>query len=192
MSWVPPLYLRRMAAVGLLLVPAVLLWLVVIDPVLSRYADMEAAFSRSIALVSRYRAVAAERGAVADRLQQARTASQQQLGFIDAPNQSLAVANVQNALRRLVEGNGGAIRSLTVLPVVKDKAYEKIATRIEVQISAERLIEVVHGIENHAAPQLIIEALEARGSDLGASESAPQTNAMLTLRLDVAGYWRTR
>jgi hypothetical protein len=185
-------YFQRGLALAILILPFFLAWQVVMAPMLDRYLETEAAIEQSVQLLARYRANAGHRA----ELTAAGIARRQDLarlrGFLEGQNQPLAASALQTTVRRIAEANGGAVRSLTTLPPVKDTGYERLTARMELSIGADRLIDVLQAVETSVSPSLMIDVLDVRAPDQGVAVQKIEGNTNLAVRLDVIGYWAAK
>jgi hypothetical protein len=187
-----PLALRRAAALILLLMPAVLLWLLAVDPLLRRYSETQDAMERSLQLLARYKVNAAQKPDLEQRVLQRRKASPHHQGLIEAPSSALATSALQSGLRRILDTNGGTVRVISVAPPVREQGYDRLTARAEIGVSADRLIDVVYALESSVTPNLTIEALDIRAPDHTGQGQKLEENVSLTVRLDVSGFWEPR
>lgn len=183
---------RRGLAVFLLVLPVVLIWQILAAPLLERYLNAGTAIEQSAQLLARYRANASHKAQLMAASATRRQELAQVRGFIDGANQPLASSTLQTALRRIVEAQGGAVRVLTMLPPTKDAGYDRLTARLEVAVTADRLGDLLHGVEASASPSMAIDVLEVRAPDQGGAGQKAEGNTSLVVRLDVVGYWAAK
>lgn len=184
-----PLAVRRAMALAILLLPAVLIWLLAVDPLITRYSETQDAMERSLQLLARYRANAAQKTELEQMVKQRRQSTPLQQGVIEAPNAALAASALQSSLRRILEANGGSVRVLSIAPPVREQGYDRLTARAEISVTADRLIEVVHALEASTTPNLTIEGLDIRAPD---QPQKADENVGLVVRLDVSGFWEPK
>jgi hypothetical protein len=187
-----PLALRRLLAVAILLLPLLLLWLLTVEPLIMRHGETREAMERSLQLLARYKANAAEKPALEQRVRQRRQSTPQNQALIDAPNAALATSALQSGLRRLLEANGGSVRVMSVASPVREQGYDRFTARAELGVSADRLIDIIHALEISAAPNLIIDSFDVRAPDHAGQTRRPDENVSLVVRVDVSGFWEPR
>jgi hypothetical protein len=77
-------------------------------------------------------------------------------GLIHADAGAPAAAQVQTALKDIVQGSGGELRSAQVLPSVIANGFEIVSVDCDLTIPASRLRDVVYAIETHR-PYLFVQ-----------------------------------
>jgi hypothetical protein len=187
-----PLLVRRILAVGILLLPILLVWLLAVQPMVQRYSETQEALERSLHLLSRYRANTRQKEGLERTVLQRRQAATAYQGLIEAPNAALAASALQSGLRRILEASGGSVRVLSVAPPFREQGYDRLAARAEINVSAEKLINVLHALEASQNPNLSIDAVDIRAPEQAAQGSKANENASLSVRLDVSGFWESK
>jgi len=187
-----PLIVRRILALGILFLPIVLIWLLAVDPLVRRYAEAQDAIERSMQVLARYRANVAQKATLEQANRQRRQDASQVQGLIEASNVALATSALQSGLRRLLEANGGSVRVLSIAPPTREQGYDRLAARAEINVGADRLINVLYAIESSVAPNLTVDAMDVRSPDLPPQGAKTDENANLVVRLDVSGFWEPR
>jgi hypothetical protein len=157
---------------------------------LDRYHDAGEALYQAATTKARLEALLQKKPALEAQLvsERARTAGRRYT--LEGPNASQAAASLQALVRRQLEAGGASVRSLALLPVIKEEGFERLTARVDAGLTSDRLLDSLAGIEALASPFLSIEALEIRGMEGVNRGNANPANVQLALRLDIAGYWR--
>ncbi len=184
-----PPFARRALALVILLLPFTMIWLLAIEPLITRHGETQDAMDRTLHLLARYKANATQKADLEQMVMQRRQLMPQQQGVIDAANVALASSALQSSLRRILETNGGSVRVLSIAPPVREQGYDRLTARAEIGIASDRLIEVIYALESVVAPNLTIEALDIRAPD---QPQKADENVSLMVRLDVSGYWEPK
>lgn len=184
-----PLVVRRALALAILILPAVLLWFLAIDPLITRHGETQQAMERTLQLLARYRANAAQKADLEQMVRQRRQSASLHQGVIEAPNAALAASALQSGLRRILETNGGSVRVLSIAPPIREQGYDRLTARTEISVASDRLIEVIHALEVATAPNLTVDAFDVRAPDQALKTDE---NVSLMVRLDVSGFWEPK
>jgi general secretion pathway protein M len=133
------------------------------------------------------RSLAELKGQVAD-LARAQPA---QAGFLQAANESLASAQLQNRVKSFVESVGGEMRSTQTVPSRDEGAFRRIVVRAQMAVSNAALQRLVYDIEA-THPLLFLENVDIRSPPPATRtrSSSPSSEPMLDVRFDVVGFIR--
>lgn len=179
----PPL--RRALALTLLALVLATGWSAIIEPLLAEWQrqDMEAA--QSSRLLAGYRRLAARRAELEREWQAAQEAVPARQGLMEGGDATLLAAMLQSRIKQIVEGNGGQVRSMQILPQARESDFEKVGIQMDFAIASGGLAAALHEIET-ARPYLFIEALSLRAPD--APLSGAPAEQQLSVRWNVHGY----
>lgn len=179
----------RLAAIGLLFAALALVAALFVVPTLWLNKRYDAFIDDYTDKLERYRRVAALRPAI----EAATAAVLQQDGrkyYLHAASPTLAAAELQGVLTRLIEGNKGRIVSSQVLPGKDEpQANEPPKTSIHVQFSASivPLQLILHAIESHV-PYLYVERLIVASNHGRAYRPEPGVQPEFGVQMTVAAY----
>ncbi|MEW5726271.1 MAG: type II secretion system protein GspM [Pseudomonadota bacterium] len=177
--------LRRLAAVAILGGVVVLVHLAVVDPLVGAWSgasrDIAEAQARLGALTAL--AGAAERldSALAEREREAADAP----AHYRAASDTLVAVQMQDRLKQAVDGAGGTLASLRVLPAGEEGPFRRVALRAQVGATLPALQRVLHALEA-SRPVLVLDNLSVTAPAAPAGADDP----VLTVRFDVLGYAR--
>jgi hypothetical protein len=132
-----------------------------------------------------YRSEIAAQPAVEAELARLRSRIDSTTGLVHADASAPAAAQVQTAVKALVEASGGELRSAQVLPATKDKDLETIALQCDVTLPLGKLRQVLYAIETHR-PYLFIDPDDITAPINFDTKTVEQPD--LELRLTVKAY----
>jgi general secretion pathway protein M len=137
----------RALAVGCGLLGLVLIWLAVISPVCSWYADRQETLEQRRALLVRMQRLAASlpaiRAASAHREDGAEDAGAMLPGSTDA----LAAAALQEAVQKMATAAGANLTAVETLPAAAAERWRKVSLRISLNAPWPVLVELMHAVE---------------------------------------------
>ena len=114
--------------------------------------------------------------------------------YFEGETANLAAAALQNRLKQIVEGAGGALVSSQLLPTHDQSGNSTVNVSLRLSCSTEELQEILYKIES-ARPLLFIDTLSVRSqqrrrSVTGRRGQPPEVARDLSVRVDVYGYLR--
>jgi general secretion pathway protein M len=180
-----PMQSRR-AAIGLLFAAALGVLAVIVLPfsMLNRYYDN--ALADYSGKLDRFRRIAGSRAAATQQLDAIR-ALEPRKGFLRAGGAALSAAEAQEALRTIIEVNGGKLITMQA-PVSKEEGRYRALT-INVQLSGTifALRKILHAIETNQ-PALFVDNLQVRSQVPANFRPNPGAEPDVYMQLDVTGY----
>lgn len=187
MTLVPDRHLGRALAVSLVLLLVGLAWQLVLDPVAAAFTDRWDARAELEASLAEYRRRSAPLRELSDQREALLRRQTGQAGLLSDANAALAGAGLQATMRRLLDANNSALRSLQALPVRLDGGLQRIAVRLDATVPAGRLLDLLYAIEA-ADPYLFVDGIDLRVPDTLPRDGAG--HAQLALRAEIAAYRR--
>lgn len=181
----------RALALALLLAVVGGAYVLVVDPLVSRYRTYDQTITQRADLVDQYRRLAAAKPALAKRLAQVRARDSATAGFLSGGNEALIGADLQNRLKGMVETSGGKLNSVQVLPGKDEGGFRRITIRARVNVTIEALQKVIYQIET-ATAVLLVDNLDvrARRSRRPRRKQTQPSVRTLDVRFDLSGYTR--
>jgi general secretion pathway protein M len=182
--------MRRVLALGLLLVAAALLWSVVAIPLLDAHREALSTIERLRPVIARGRTQVSEIAALQaelTRLKQRRNAAG---GLLDGTNESIAAAQLQDRLKSAVDQVSGDLRSTQVLPVRDDAGFRRVSVRAELALNLAALQRIVYDLEA-SVPYLFVDNIDAiirRPDPHQGGQGAD--DPVLDVHFDLIGYMR--
>ena len=185
-----PGWVSRVAAFALSAGLAFALYVFVVAPIVTDYAETDASVAQAAELLDRYRRVAAARPALQERLDALKT-QQSKIGtYLSGETNALAGAELQELVNATVSASGGGLRSVQILPVKTDGGFRRIGVRVQMTATMAQVLRLLHGFEA-GSKLLFVDKLEV--SNRRARRRRKQqveTDPALLVRLDLFGYLR--
>ena len=176
---------RRTAAI-LLLAAALGVLVVVVVPfyLLNRHYD--AALADMSDKLDRYRRIAASRGTATQQLESIR-ALEPRKGFLRTGAAALSAAEAQEAMRSMIEANGGRLITMQA-PVAKDDGrYRQLTVNVQLTGTIFALRKILHAIETNQ-PALFVESLQVRSQVPANFKPNPGNEPDVYIQMDVSGF----
>jgi len=163
----------------------------VVAPLLAAYRDAAAEIEQAEFLLQRYRALAEQRPAMAERLAEQQQLAASAAGYLQGPSDALAAAQLQDRVKTVVEGAAGELRSTQILaaqPVEIDAKIRRAALRVQFVASIEGLSRILYELES-GQPYLLIDELVVREQRVRSRRrNEPETETLLDVSLELSGY----
>jgi general secretion pathway protein M len=136
--------------------------------------------------VERYRRIASMRPEITRQLEAMRARDPRKF-FLRSGASSLSAAEAQEALRSIVESNGGRLITMQA-PSSKDEGrYRRITVNVQLTANIFALRKILHAIESNT-PFLFADNLMVRSQVPGNFRPAPGAEPEMFVQLDVSGY----
>lgn len=178
---------QRLLAVTLALVAGVLALVIVLTPVLERHRHYDTAIAEAAHRLERLQAAVARTPDLEAEVSARRAALSSADLFLREGSDSLAAAQMQEALRGMVDAAGGDTGSTQVLEPRDVDSFTRIGVRIRLEGDIETLREFLHAVET-SRPMLLVEDLQvqpdARRQRRGQAEDRP---VILSVQADITG-----
>ena len=163
----------------------------VVAPLLAAWRDAAAEIEQAEFLLQRYRALAEQRTALADRLAEQQELAASAAGYLQGPSDALAAAQLQDRVKTVVEGAGGELRSTQILAasaVEVDATIRRTALRVQFVVTIAGLAETLYELET-GQPYLLIDELTVREQRTRSRRrNEPETETQLDVSLELSGY----
>lgn len=174
------------AAAGLLLGVALALLALIVVPfyLLNRHYD--AALADMADKLERYRRVAASRGTATQQLEAIR-AIEPRKGFLRSGAPALSAAEAQEALRTIIEANGGKLITMQAPVAKEDGRYRQLTVNVQLSGTIFALRKIVHAIETNQ-PALFVENLQVRSQVPANFKPNPGAEPDVYMQMDVSGF----
>jgi general secretion pathway protein M len=182
----------RYAAVAILLLVAIAIASAIAWPTWRLHHHYDAALDDYTDRLTRYRRVAALRPAI----EQAITAVEKSGGrkyFLKGPSATLAAAELQGMVTKIVDAHKGHIVSIQVLPF-KDEGKSGIANRVSISVNLNAsivpLMMILHTTESQE-PCLFVDNLTVRANQGRAFRALPGVQPEFGVQMTLHGYLLT-
>lgn len=176
----------RRAAAGLLVGAALGVLAVIVLPfyLLNRHYD--AALADLGDKLERYRRVAGSRAAATQQLEAIR-ALEPRKGFLRSGAPALSAAEASEALRAIIEANGGKLITIQA-PVAREEGrYRQFTLNVQLSGPIFALRRILHAIETNQ-PALFVESLQVRSQVPANFKPNPGAEPDVYMQLDVSGF----
>jgi general secretion pathway protein M len=164
----------------------------VVAPVLAAYRDTGEAIQEAQDLLQRYRALAGERTQLIEELAALEERAAQAGGYLEGSTDALAAVELQDRVRRIIEGAGGQLQSTQILPASAIDAtapVRRAALRIQLEIAINGLQSVLYELET-GQPYLFVNELTVRQRRTRRRANTPEEEPVLDVSFEVFGYVR--
>ena len=179
----------RRAAIAILVGAIVAIAAAVALPIWLLHRHYDTALADSAEKLDRYNRLAATRPAIAQQLEAMRSKEPRKF-FLRGGPPALSAAEAQEAVRTIVEGNGGRLITMQA-PVTKDDArYRQIIVNVQMTANVQAMRKILYAIENHV-PYLFIDNLTIRSQVPANFRPTPGSEPEMFLQFDVSGYTLT-
>lgn len=175
---------RQIAAVSLLVLVLACMAMVTVVPLTARVAELREQIEAERAVLGRFAAVAARAGETA-AYDRAGRAAIESGAYLKGESEALTAASLQTLLAQLAAASRVRFSSTRALPARERDAARLIGVSVQFQAAIEQLRGLLFRIESHR-PFLFVEGLQVRPVS-PFSQSTPELNGMLNVRLDVFG-----
>lgn len=187
----------RMAAIAILIALIAGAYFVLVAPVLDDYREYKANIDQSRDLIARYQARRPDIASL--EMQVKRLSSNRSFSgaFLRGKNASLAAANLQGRIDRLVKSLNGKLTSAQSIPTRDKETFQKVIVRAQVILSTDAMRRLLHRLES-ARPYLFLDNVVIRkapqirrrvrrNTRLGSRPEQEDVDH-LDVRFDVYGY----
>ena len=176
----------RRAAAGLLVGVALAALALIVIPfyLLNRHYD--AALADLGDKLDRYRRIAGSRGAATQQLESIR-AIEPRKGFLRSGAPALSAAEATEALRTIIEANGGKLITIQAPVAKEDGRYRQFTVNVQLSGTIFALRKIVHAIETHQ-PALFVENLQVRSQVPANFKPTPGAEPDVYMQMDVSGF----
>lgn len=181
----PPQQSRRLA-IGLLVGLVVAAVLAVAVPTWLMHRHYDRALAEAQDRVERLRRIASTRPDIAKQLDAMRGKDTRKF-FLRSGAAALSAAEAQEAIRAIIEQNGGRLITIQA-PASRDEGrYRQITVSVQITANIVALRKIINAIENHT-PYLFVDSLMVRSQVQSNFKPAPGQEPEMFVTLDVTGF----
>ncbi|HUK60140.1 MAG TPA: type II secretion system protein GspM [Stellaceae bacterium] len=180
--------LRRALALALFVAALVLVAMGVVWPAIASFDTLAASVVDSEAALQRFTAVAARLPRLEAENATLKRAFATQGGFLQATNESLIAAELQNRIKRAVEANGGQLKSTQILPIADENGMRRVTARVEVQGNTAALQRIWYEMET-GTPYLFINTFDIESRQVRRDRTGPPAYE-ISARFELSAYAR--
>jgi general secretion pathway protein M len=185
--------LSRILALALVAAAPLFAWTFVVEPVVAAYRDADQTIVQTQRLLAGYRQRAEQRPQLAQLVGEVEARAADATGYLEAVDDALAAAELQDRVKVVIEGAGGALRSaqsLRVEPVDGIAAVRRAGLQVRFIADIESLASILYELET-GEPYLFVDALGIREPRRERRRrDDPEGQSQLDVVLDLYGYMR--
>ncbi len=185
--------MSRLLALALTIALVGAVYSLAVEPVLDAHQGYAETIERARGLVERYGRIGAARQQLERQLVELRKRSRSTSGHLDGKSATLAAAQLQNRVKRIVTRNGGSIRSLQTLPPRNERDLERVSIRIQMTARIEQLQKILYAFET-SRTYLFLDDVNIRAQKTGRSRrrrgAKPVDDRQLSVRMNLFGFAR--
>jgi general secretion pathway protein M len=176
----------RRLAVALLLAAALAIVAIVVVPfyLLNRHYD--AALGDMAGMMDRYKRIAGSRPEATRQLETLRSLEPRK-AFLRSGAAALSAAEAQEALRVIIEGNGGRLITMQAPTAKEEGRYRQVTVNVQMTANIFALRKILHAIESNT-PNLFVDNLTVRTQVPPNFKPAAGQEPEMFVQLDVSGY----
>ncbi len=182
-----PAWASRMAALIILMMAGVTLWLTLAQPLINSCFEHLNSISRSQAVLAKYQGLASMRGQIDANLQKLQAEQDSEGRLLTGGSVQLVGAKLQNRMKELIEAENGNLTSMQVLPVQEEKGFQRISMAVNLTAPITSLQKIFYAVENQS-PYLFIENLQLMGDQRFREGAEQEQTDQLQVHFEVFGF----
>lgn len=157
----PSRFLQRLAALAILLLLPLLVWLALVRPLTGPYAELRAQLDDSRQRLTRYRDIAAASEAIGAAIAEARAEQIAGGAFLVGETDALAAAALQDMIGAIAADANSDVRSVQSLPSQAENGLVRIRLRAQIVTTTSGLVGILEAIET-GRPLLFVDDFKLR------------------------------
>ncbi len=182
--------LERTLALGLLIVVMLMAWFGVAQPVYSDFIREREQIATDQDNLQRFGAIAGKLQEYQDDLNRQRQNPKLNQAVFRADSGTLAVADLQQRVKSVVEGQGGSLVSTQVLEMVPQAPFTQIKINVRMLLNVPVLQQVLYDIESQSPYLMVRQLLVTNRHWRGRKKPRISQQAeSLDVRMVIVGYW---
>lgn len=192
----PGSFASKIAALAILAVIVALPYVLIVAPIMAEKEIYRVSIAQSKELIDRYRDRLVDTNALRAKLREREGEKTLSGAFLKTGSSSLAAAELQGRVGRLVKSTNGRLTSTQSVPSTGKEAFQRVTVRADVKVSTSALRDVLYQLES-GTPYLMVDNLVIR-SGRRATQRVRRRRVVqpvidqLDMRFDVYGYlWKT-
>jgi general secretion pathway protein M len=185
---------QRTVALGLLALLLITVYFTLVEPVITAYRDYDERLTQLQDRLASYQRIAGQGEMLQRQLTQIKKqAGKEQVGYFKGTTHAIAAAKMQDYVKQLIEGNGGRLNSIQVLPGSegrdKEKENEPPGMTIRVQMSGgtETVQKVLYALES-SQPRVFVDNLYLHGRGSYQYLQGKSAGDQLDIRFHLTGF----
>ncbi|MEE8515752.1 MAG: type II secretion system protein GspM [Alphaproteobacteria bacterium] len=161
------------------------------EPLIAEYQAYGTTIAQSRELLQRYQRIGNTRRPLQEQAKELRRRLKARGGYLPGASDSLAAAQLQNRVKKIVLAAGGAIKSTQTLTPSEVKGLRQIDVRVQMSADIVALQKTIHALEADQT-YLFLDNVDIRRqrSRRRRNRKTTATVPPLTVRFDIYGYRR--
>lgn len=185
-------WISRLVALSLLLMVMAATYVFVIEPLVVAYAETDDAIADTRAYLQHVERVGATRPALAKQMAEFEHRHRSQGYYLRGGTDALAAAALQDRLNKVIDANGGTLRSIQPLPGMDEQGFRRVTVRVQMTATTESLFRTVYTLEAGKLLVFIenigIQNRMVRRTKIQTDHSELTQEPILTVGFDLYGY----
>jgi general secretion pathway protein M len=189
-------WVGRVAAVLLLLLVVGATYILILEPIVLGYRQIDRQIEETREQLVHYQRLAAMRPALEHQMKQSTAGATTASYYLSGGTDAVTAADLQKRVNALVQERGGSLRSIQPMPGTNEQGFRRITLRVQMTATNEVLFEILYALEA-GIPILFIDNLDIRSRviRLQVDEVARRGVSdapVLTVGFDLSGYMPLR
>lgn len=159
------------------------------EPLLAEYQAYGTSIDQSRELLQRYQRIGNTRSPLQKQAEELRRRLRARGGYLPGASDSLAAAELQNRVKKIVRAAGGTIKSTQTLTPKDTRGLRQIDIRVQLSADIVALQKSVHALEADDT-YLFLDNVDIRRQRSRRRRKSAATVPPLVIRFDVHGYRR--
>lgn len=186
-----PSSVRRPLALAILTGLLAAAYFGVVDSLLNRYLRAGQEIEENLALLERYRSLAATSESLKTRFESLERRERENQIYLSAADANLAGAELQTLLNRLAKNSGAELRSIQVVPSQMEGKVRRIGISVQMTVTGEALIRFLHAVETGPTLLFLDNVYISSRAPRRPKDAEEAAKLILTIRAMVHGYLRS-
>jgi general secretion pathway protein M len=179
---------RRIAAIGILLLLLLFAYVGVAEPLLESYGEARADADMMRSAIAHVESVGATTGDLEKQLAQVKEQARGANGFLPTTSDALASASLQNLVKDAIDKVHGDLRSTQILAAHDEGSARRIAVRAQFTADLAGVQRVFYDLESMASSILFLNNVQITQQAPRPGNAAPASR--LEVQFDLVGYMR--
>jgi general secretion pathway protein M len=175
---------RRIAALGLLLLLLLFAYFDVIEPLIDSYIAAQAEVATLRAAIPRVEAGLLETGNLKQQLAQLEAQAKDANGFLPTTTDVLASATLQDLVKNAVGKANGELKSMQALPTRAEAGVRRVSVRVQLTADLAGIQRVFYDLET--TPSILF----LNNVQIAPQQAQPKGRQGLGVQFDLVGYMR--
>jgi general secretion pathway protein M len=189
-------WVGRVAAVLLLLLVVGATYILILEPIVLGYRQIDRQIEETREQLVHYQRLAAMRPALEHQMKRSTAGATTASYYLSGSTDAVTAADLQERVNALVQERGGSLRSIQPMTGTNEQGFRRITLRLQMTATNEVLFEILYALET-GIPILFIDNLDIRSRviRLQVDEVARRGVSdapVLTVGFDLSGYMPLR